>query len=398
MSGVIITSAKYVNALAAVRCLGKHGIRVACGDDKALPSATFPKAFYSKYCNARFIYPNPNTNPSEFIEAIADFTNKNREYDILMPIDSETLVVSQFKDELISMAPHLKIPIHDYAYISVANNKEQVMELANQLGVPTPGSYTSVKPKNVAEIANSVSYPVVIKLPKAKGAKGIKYVNTKADLVRQYRYIVSKYALNDQNLPIIQEYIDGPSFGVSCLFNHGNLRAKFAHKRLRELPITGGVSVARISCQHQEMEEYAVKLLKALNWHGVAMVEFKLDTKDRKPKLLEINPRFWGSLYLAIASGVEFPYLLYKLATEGDVKPVTEYRLGVQARYLSADIRATAEYILKSRERFTILSDFLDFRNITFDDVVLSDLKPTILQIINPLISLVRTGNVTERS
>lgn len=62
------------------------------------------------------------------------------------------------------------------------------------------------------------------------------------------------------------------------------------------------------------------------------MVEFKADPRDGRPKLLEVNPRFWGSLHHAILSGVDFPHLLCRMAIEGDVPPVKGYRVGLRSR------------------------------------------------------------------
>lgn len=100
--------------------------------------------------------------------------------------------------------------------------------------------------------------------------------------------------------------LDGDAYGVSVLFNKGEQRAIFTHKRLREYPISGGPSTLRESIRYPEIEEYALDLLTALNWHGVAMVEFRVDARDGKPKLIEINPGFWTGLPLAIYAGVDF--------------------------------------------------------------------------------------------
>jgi predicted ATP-grasp superfamily ATP-dependent carboligase len=84
--------------------------------------------------------------------------------------------------------------------------------------------------------------------------------------------------------------------------------------------------------------EHAERILEALKWHGVAMVEFKRDARDGVSKLLEINGRFWGSLQLAVDSGVDFPYLLYRLAVDGDIDPVFTYRVGVRLRWWLGDL------------------------------------------------------------
>ena len=391
--GVIITSAKYHNALAAVRCLGKHGIKVACGEDRRAETSFFPMSFYSKYCSKRFVYPSYYENPEGFIKHIIDFANKNREYDVLMPIDSETVIVSKYKEVIEGEAPHLKIPVHDYKYISIANNKKETIRLANKIGVPTPKTYTPESIGEVKDIADDVSYPVVIKLPITKGAKGLSYAHNKEELIKRYKETVNRFS----SFPLIQEYIPGIGYGVSCLFNRGKLRAIFTHKRRREASVSGGPSVARISVRHEEMERYAVKILKRLKWHGVAMVEFKLDIRDNKPKLMEINPRFWGSLYQAIASGVEFPYLLYKIANDGDVEPVLSYKLGIRTRSILMDIYAFPDYMLRSNNKIDFLRDFIFIKGESFDDFSLEDPVPFIVALANAVVRFIKTHHFGER-
>lgn len=109
------------------------------------------------------------------------------------------------------------------------------------------------------------------------------------------------------------------------------------------------------------MEEIAFRLLDHLEWHGVAMVEFKLDDRTGKPVILEVNPRFWGSLSMAISAGVDFPWLLYQMTMEGDVTPVNEYRLGVRSRCLLTDIVSFARHIKAGKISFPYLKDFSAF-------------------------------------
>jgi predicted ATP-grasp superfamily ATP-dependent carboligase len=87
----------------------------------------------------------------------------------------------------------------------------------------------------------------------------------------------------------------------------------YAHQRIREYPPEGGASACAVSRRDEELRRYADDLLSALDWHGVAMVEFK-DTADGVPKVVEINPKFWGSLDLAIESGLNFPRALLELS------------------------------------------------------------------------------------
>jgi len=139
------------------------------------------------------------------------------------------------------------------------------------------------------------------------------------------------------------------------------------------------------------MVEAARALLGTLRWHGVAMVEFKLDTRDGRPKLMEINGRFWNSLPLAVAAGVDFPFLLYRLATEGEAPECFDYRPGVRCRWLVGDARHLAG-VLRGRpagwpdafpSRGGTITDFMKFfgRDLHYDDLWLSDPLPFVADV-----------------
>jgi predicted ATP-grasp superfamily ATP-dependent carboligase len=182
-----------------------------------------------------------------------------------------------------------------------------------------------------------------------------------------------------QERPLIQEYIKGTGFGAFAIFNKDSKPvATFVHKRLREYPITGGQSTFCESVKEPAILKYGLKILKELNWYGLAMVEFKMD-EFGEPKIMEINPRFWGSMPLAIASGVDFPYLLYKLAVDGNIKEVNSYKVGVKTRFVLSDTLACSELLLRRPNKISTLQDFIyPFfdRNVVEGLFVLDDPKP----------------------
>jgi predicted ATP-grasp superfamily ATP-dependent carboligase len=133
--------------------------------------------------------------------------------------------------------------------------------------------------------------------------------------------------------------LEGEGRGVFLLIWDGELKAAFCHRRLREKPPWGGVSVYCESVPlDQNLLEKSFALLKALDWQGVAMVEFKVDRSDGQAKLMEVNGRFWGSLQLAIDAGINFPLLLYRLATGENIPGQFEYRVGLKSRWLLGDL------------------------------------------------------------
>jgi predicted ATP-grasp superfamily ATP-dependent carboligase len=138
---------------------------------------------------------------------------------------------------------------------------------------------------------------------------------------------------------MIQREIQGEGCGIFALCEQGEPKVLFAHRRLREKPPWGGVSTLRESVALDPlMKEYAMRLLRRLRWHGVAMVEFKREAGTGIPFLMEINGRFWGSLQLAVDAGIDFPILLVGLYKGGVIQPRQDFRIGIRSRWFLGDV------------------------------------------------------------
>jgi predicted ATP-grasp superfamily ATP-dependent carboligase len=162
-------------------------------------------------------------------------------------------------------------------------------------------------------------------------------------------------------------------------------RASFAYRRLREYPASGGPSTLRESIRDPDLQATTERLLSLLGWVGVAMAEFKVDPRDGRPKLLEVNPRFWGSLHHAILCGVDFPWLLCRMAVDGDAERVTGYAVGVQSRSL---LHGDMMHFLTCPERFRLRPALCDF-SIPDDVLSADDPWPTLGRVAS-LFALVR--------
>jgi predicted ATP-grasp superfamily ATP-dependent carboligase len=207
---------------------------------------------------------------------------------------------------------------------------------------------------------------VLVKPRHSSGGRGILRVERPADLPAAYARVHARHPR-----PIVQECLPpgGAALGVAVLMNfHSQPRASFAYRRLREYPVAGGPSTLRESVDLPGLRRLAERLLGLLGWVGVAMVEFKTDPRDGQPKLLEVNPRFWGSLHHAILCGVDFPYLLCRLALDGDVPAVEAYRTGVQSRSL---LHGELLHALRRHGRGRLRPALWDFS--VSDDVVSAD-------------------------
>jgi predicted ATP-grasp superfamily ATP-dependent carboligase len=293
---VLVTDGEQVQTLGAVRALAKEGVHVVVGS--ATRTAV---SFLSRHCAGRVLYPDPRDHEAAFVETVVRAARAQC-IDVLLPIGYyATVLFSRYQSDLRRIA---NVAVADYPAMAIASDKGRTMAFAQALGVMTPRTYGSASEVD--------TFPVVIKA--TKGTGGVRYVNSKSQL----------RAITLEDI-VVQEYIPGAGFGFYGLFNQGALRAYFMHHRIREFPVTGGASTAAEAYYDEELKDLGVRLMAGLQWHGVAMVEMKRDSRDGQYKLMEINPKFWGSLDLSAAAGVNFPYLTCRMAHDGDIEPVLDF-------------------------------------------------------------------------
>ena len=367
--GVLVTDGHWRKTLALVRSLGGKGVRVTVGERTFLNTS-----FFSKYCSRRIVYPSPRRYPDQFIEFILKEIKKNH-YECLFPMEEETLLLLAKHQSEISKYTYLLIP--DLKKIEFVRDKGNLIQFAETHGIPTPktshfplslfpspsrGEGRVGVPRHQGEKVNleldfdSIPIPAVIKPRISSGSFGIAYVKRREDLVPLYQRVHERYPF-----PLIQEWIPdgGGIFGFSALFDGAsNMKAAFIHRKLRMYPVQGGPSTLREGVEHPQIMELGFSLLKSLNWKGVAMVEFKVDPRDGIPKLMEVNPRFWGSLHLAVVSGVDFPYLIVKMARGERFEPILHYPVGKRCRWL---LFGDILHFLKNPNRFHLRPSFFRF-------------------------------------
>jgi predicted ATP-grasp superfamily ATP-dependent carboligase len=365
---VLVTDGDALHSLAIVRSLGQKGMKVTMASHRRFASLSF----YSRYCHKRVIYPNPEKK-KEFVDFLIEFVRENQ-YEILLPVRSTvTPLISEYQKELKS---YVDFVIPSLESMEVANNKEKTFQFAEKIGIPIP---QTAYPKTLPEVeivCKEFKFPIVMKSVFGSGSKGITYVNSPYRLMQ----LCSKYFQEEPLHPnkfILQEFIPGEGYGFFAIFDRGEPKGIFMHHRLREYPITGGPSSFAESIYDERLKELGLKILSELNWNGVAMVEFKLDNRNNQFKLMEINPKFWGSLNLAIASGVDFPYLFCLLAKGEKFEPVFKYKQGVKFRWLFPNdfMYFLAHYGFSLR----FYKDFFD-KSVKYD-ISFSDIKPNIFEV-----------------
>jgi predicted ATP-grasp superfamily ATP-dependent carboligase len=350
---VVVLDGNQRSSLAVTRSLGKRGIKVIVGAE-SVPSLSSS----SKYCRRSFLYPSPSSNPDHFFETLKKYVAQKTNL-LLLPMTDVTLgeILRRRND----LGENIIIPFADYDIYDSASDKVNILTIARDLDIPMPRTLfpsTFKDRESLVERAGEFGFPVVVKPNRSRERDEGKWIDTTV------RFAQDQHELNNilneelfKRFPfIIQEKICGAGIGIFVLIREGQVLAQFAHRRIREKPPSGGVSVLCESIEPPPVAlDAAKKLLKYLGWSGVAMVEFKEDiADDNTPKLMEVNARFWGSLQLAISAGVDFPHLLYCLARKDKIEPPKRYKIGVMSRWELGDLdhllirhKATSKILLQ---------------------------------------------------
>jgi len=256
-----------------------------------------------------------------------------------------TLPLSARRGELIAAGSRLVLPSHDMVLKTF--DKFQTIRLAQELGIATPHTVMTESSTSPEELIPLLRFPVVLK-PRSSWeltVAGTVLATGRPIYARsgeEFRTALRELQQRSNSI-LIQEFVEGRGVGYFALMRHGELRAEFAHQRIRDVRPTGSGSAFRRSVlPDPRVREAGLEILQALGWHGVAMVEFRLRS-DRVPVFLEVNGRFWNSLALAVCSGIDFPVLLARMAEQGDLPPSDNYRVGVHCRWLLGDFRHLVE-------------------------------------------------------
>lgn len=328
---VLILGAEPRVVVTIARSLHRHGIPVwaaACSERESLVS--------SRALTRTLRLPSPQHDLDHFGIAVLK-TVQDGEVDMVLPSNDTALggLAAQYAtlkagfDECVSYPVHLGCP--PPAAVRRVLDKSATLAAARRCGIEVPFTVEVNEHVELDGLVRGFRYPAIVK-PRNKAQSGsskIRHAQTAQDLQR----------ILDRDRPLragalVQEFCVGNGVGIELLMHQGQPIAIFQHRRVKELPASGGVSVLSISEPlNPELASQAVSLLRELEWEGVAMVEFRYDPTGRRAVLMEVNGRYWGSLALPVLSGLDFPYYEWQLA-HGHRPIVPErYRIGIRCRW-----------------------------------------------------------------
>ncbi|MGZ6163204.1 MAG: ATP-grasp domain-containing protein [Myxococcaceae bacterium] len=313
---VLVPQAGSLGSVGVIRSLGRAGYPVhACAES---PDAL---GLHSRQVRSARVHPPP---------ASPDFIPWVRE--TVRALGIRVIVPSEFF--LLGLRPALAefqhlLPFFDPALVELAFSKaDLVAALEGDPHLP-PSLVVEGRVPSAAELG-ALGTPLWLKADGVHGRAGAPSRVLRAETAEEARAEIARWLPHYRRL-LVQGNVPGAGVGVFFLMVNGHPRGRFAHRRIHEVPHTGGVSSFRESVRLPDVEAHALSVLRRIGWNGVAMLEYRRDARSGEFRLLELNARFWGSLHLALAAGVDFPRLLLD-AWLGAREPEPSWRPGVRCR------------------------------------------------------------------
>jgi len=220
----------------------------------------------------------------------------------------------------------VRIAVSDADNLEIANNKGKISQKLREVGLPSPESVMIEEIEEFIDAVERLGYPekpVCFKPQVGKGSIGFRVLMENVD---RYELLFNRkpenvYVTLDEALTIfkskgdipklvVMEYLPGREYSVDVLCKNGH--TYYALPRSRDL-IKLGISFAGVVEKNDQLIELSKAIVRETNLSYNINMQFKYDAED-VPKLIEINPRVSGTIFLCTAAGINMPYLSIKLA------------------------------------------------------------------------------------
>jgi protein-tyrosine-phosphatase/predicted ATP-grasp superfamily ATP-dependent carboligase len=327
---VLVLGSDSRSFLGVIRSLGRGGLTVDAAWTSPSSIARQSRYLRKVHDDLPAYSPDSHTWLDTFVSRVAE-----ERYDLVIPTcDPAILPLQASRSEL---DPRRYYLLEDKAF-QIANDKTKTYELALEESVPVPEQLILRSTEEAAEVEKRFGFPLVLKPASSftlQTGNTRHYVQHAPDSATLRRILPSMLALGEI---AVQKNFQGTGCGVEVLARDGRILACFQHLRIHEPLLGGGSSYRKSVPLAPELLQASAKLISAMNYTGVAMIEFRVDLRTGKFVLIEINGRFWGSLPLALAAGADFPLWLYQMWVEGREEYPTKSRTNLYCRNLPMDL------------------------------------------------------------
>ena len=312
----VVVEVAWVNGLAAIRSLGRQGLRVV-----AVDSRPFALGFRSRYAEPR-VAPDPLEDEDGFIESLQAIAG---EADGVLPVfpthDEHLNAIARHAEAL---RERYRFPFPAWDVLERVQSKRHQLETAEAAGVPVPRTLYPGSAEEAVAAGEEVGFPLIVKPSANVGfrrshKRQLFRCETPVELERAYE-------LAAPHEPMVQELIPGGAEEMytlgSYLDREGRALGLFSGRKLSQTRGYMGSARAGEAVWVDEVVEQGLTLLRALGFHGISQVEVMRDPRDGRFKLLEVNPRLWQWHSLAAACGVDLPWIAYRDLVGDPLPPV----------------------------------------------------------------------------
>lgn len=369
--GAVVISTSYT-ALAIVRSLGRHSIPVWVFDNGRSPTA------HSRYVKKIFFL--DMENESRLIEDLANIATEYslKDWALYPDGDKSAALIAKYYQQL---GAHYKLTTPPWEILKWAVDKRLTYQMADEVGVDYPRAFY---PQTRADVeAIDGPFPVIIKPIHHQGHDAVSTGRAwqaweSKDLLTLYDELTK---VADPGVIMIQEMImagPGTQFSYGALCKNGDVIADIFAERKRLTPPNFGVSAFVQSMDIPELDAPAKRWLKQINYTGIVELEFMLDKRDGLYKILDVNTRAWGWIDMAAYAGVDFPYLLWKLVFEQEIKP-SHARAGIRWSRTIYDFASSAQSIWAGR--LSVFEFIFSLIGAKHEMYVFDDPKPAMMEL-----------------
>lgn len=275
-------------------------------------------------------------------------------YDLVFaPFEFSARILSHNKEEL---SKYAIIYAMDREVFDRVNNKEEVMKVCMENGIPCPQTFFGVD--SIDDIDGKIQFPVIIKPHSMYGARGFHLFHT-AEEMREY----VKEKQIDLKGYVVQEYIPEGSrlMGANVMIDRkGEIKSSYLYICEHIYPEVGGTSTLNGILERPDISEYCDKLVKLMGLHGEMGVDLMLDCRDNVGKVIEINPRPVHGISVGFFAGVDHALQILEDAFGMDVTPMEITKPKTASRIGQTDIL----WFLSSPDRFSRLSYRLGYKRV----------------------------------
>jgi D-aspartate ligase len=303
----------FYTGLGIARSLGERGIPVL--------GLSAQRGVYGNFCrySKTLITADSRSDPETLLAQLIALGKKSRGRSVLFPTrDHDLVFLDRYRSEL---EPYFLPVMPSSTALQRCLNKWQTYVCATEAGVPTPKSWLIERDEDLHEAAGEITYPCVLKPLAAHhwrvegnwelvGARKAIRIESREQLLAEYAAVSRA-----DGRTLVQECIPGED---DCLIiaacyvdRQSQFQAGFNIQKLVQSPPGFGTGCILQSADRPELFQRTTRLLQAMQFTGIAEVEYKWDAIDQDYKLIEVNPRPWDQHRLGAACGVDLIYLAY---------------------------------------------------------------------------------------